>query len=134
MISTLNRGMARLSLRHVRSHAIPTIGMRDALDAMACEVGLSALVERRLGDDRRRLPGPHRLAAVDAVGDGRLVLDLNHALGRPSEVVAPVRVDAVEHRVEPIHPDLMGTQASTPAYRPPRSRVAAPASSLRAQR
>ena len=30
MISTLNRGMARLSLRHVRSHAIPTIGMRDA--------------------------------------------------------------------------------------------------------
>jgi hypothetical protein len=74
-IPTLNGGMARLSLRHVGSHAFPAIGMRHAFDAMACEVGLSALVERRLGDDRRRLPGPHRLAAVDAAGDRRLVLD-----------------------------------------------------------
>jgi len=47
--------------------------MRDALNAMAFEVGLSALIERGLGDDRRRLPWPNRLAAVDA-GDWRLVV------------------------------------------------------------
>ena len=39
----------------------------------ACEVRVPALIESGLGDDRRRLPGPDRLAAVDA-GDRRLVL------------------------------------------------------------
>ena len=51
--------------------------MRDALNVIACEVGVPALIEPGLGDDRRRLPGPDQLAAVDA-GDWRLVL-IRHA-------------------------------------------------------